>query len=172
MLTQDGATTVVSNLAYPDATDYLDLPAGSYDLKVCANADTTVCPLDPAALELEAGQLVQRLRHRLARRRHPDRRRSASMPSPPPATDTLAPAQADAAPTASPMPLVALGVASLAGLAGAFRAGRGAQPPLTSRPLALRRRARTPGRRPPRPAAARFPGRFPVRLCQMSRVRG
>ncbi len=55
VLTQDGATTVVENLAYPNATAYLALPAGSYDLKVCANADTTVCPLDPAALNLEAG---------------------------------------------------------------------------------------------------------------------
>jgi hypothetical protein len=55
VLTQDGATTVVSNLAYPSATDYLALPAGSYDLKVCANADTTVCPIDPPALDLAAG---------------------------------------------------------------------------------------------------------------------
>ncbi len=42
-------------VAYPNATDYLSLPAGSYDLKVCANADTTVCPLDPGALDLAAG---------------------------------------------------------------------------------------------------------------------
>lgn len=55
VLTQDGATTVVSDLAYPDATDYLALPAGSYDLKVCATADTSVCPLDPGALDLAAG---------------------------------------------------------------------------------------------------------------------
>ncbi len=55
VLTQDGSTTVVENLAYPDATDYLTLAPGSYDLKVCANADTTVCPLDPPALDLESG---------------------------------------------------------------------------------------------------------------------
>lgn len=55
VLTQDGATTVVDNLAYPDATEYLSLPAGSYDLKVCADADNTVCPLDPGALDLMAG---------------------------------------------------------------------------------------------------------------------
>ena len=55
VLTQDGATTVVSALAYPNATEYLALPAGSYDLKVCANADTTVCPIDPPALDLAAG---------------------------------------------------------------------------------------------------------------------
>jgi hypothetical protein len=56
LLTQDGATTLVSALAYPTATDYLALDAGSYDLKVCAAGDPTVCPLDPAALDLAAGQ--------------------------------------------------------------------------------------------------------------------
>jgi hypothetical protein len=55
VLTQDGSAKVVENLAYPDATDYLTLAAGSYDLKVCANADNTVCPLDPGALDLKAG---------------------------------------------------------------------------------------------------------------------
>jgi hypothetical protein len=55
VLTQDGATTVVDNLAYPDATAYLSLPGGSYDLKVCANADNDVCPLDPGALDLTNG---------------------------------------------------------------------------------------------------------------------
>jgi hypothetical protein len=55
VLTQDGASKVVTNLAYPDATGYLSLPAGSYDLKVCANADNTVCPLDPPALALSNG---------------------------------------------------------------------------------------------------------------------
>jgi hypothetical protein len=56
VLTQDGSAKVVENLAFPDATDYLALDAGSYDLKVCANADNTVCPLDPGALTLEAGK--------------------------------------------------------------------------------------------------------------------
>lgn len=56
VLTQDGATTVVENATYPNATDYLTLDAGSYDLKVCANADTSVCPLDPGALDLAAGR--------------------------------------------------------------------------------------------------------------------
>lgn len=55
VLTQDGATAVVSGLAYPNATDYLPLAAGSYDLKVCAAADHSVCPLDPGALDLAAG---------------------------------------------------------------------------------------------------------------------
>jgi hypothetical protein len=55
VLTQDGSATVVENLAYPDATGYLALEPGSYDLKVCATADTSVCPLDPGALDLEGG---------------------------------------------------------------------------------------------------------------------
>lgn len=55
VLTQDGSAKVVENLAYPNATGYLELAAGSYDLKVCANADNTVCPLDPGALDLAAG---------------------------------------------------------------------------------------------------------------------
>jgi hypothetical protein len=56
VLTQDGSATVVEGLAYPDATAYLALDAGEYDLKVCASADTSVCPLDPGPLTLEAGQ--------------------------------------------------------------------------------------------------------------------
>jgi hypothetical protein len=55
VLTQDKSTKVVTNLVYPNATDYLELPAGSYDLIVCANADNTVCPLDPGALALKSG---------------------------------------------------------------------------------------------------------------------
>ncbi len=55
VLTQDGSAKVVENLAYPNATGYLDLDPGSYDLKVCASADNDVCPLDPPALDLMAG---------------------------------------------------------------------------------------------------------------------
>ncbi len=55
VLTQDGSAKVVEGLAYPDATGYLKLAPGSYDLKVCAAADNTVCPLDPDALDLKGG---------------------------------------------------------------------------------------------------------------------
>jgi Domain of unknown function (DUF4397) len=55
VLTQDGSAKVVESLAYPDATDYLTLDPGSYDLKVCAAADNTVCPLDPPSLDLASG---------------------------------------------------------------------------------------------------------------------
>jgi hypothetical protein len=57
VLTQDGATTVAAGLAYPNATDYLPLPAGTYDLKVCAAADHAVCPIDPAPVDIVAGQV-------------------------------------------------------------------------------------------------------------------
>ncbi len=56
VLLQDGSTEIVTNLPFPSESGYLELPAGSYDLKVCANADNTVCPLDPGALALEAGK--------------------------------------------------------------------------------------------------------------------
>jgi Domain of unknown function (DUF4397) len=56
VLTQDGSAKVVENLAYPDPTGYLTLAPGSYDLKVCANADNSLCPLDPPALDLAAGR--------------------------------------------------------------------------------------------------------------------
>lgn len=55
VLTQAGAHIGVDNLSYPNATGYLSLPGGSYDLKVCAHADNTVCPLDPGALTLANG---------------------------------------------------------------------------------------------------------------------
>ncbi len=55
VLTQDKSAKVVENLAYPNATDYLTLDPGSYDLIVCASADNTVCPLDPGALDLAGG---------------------------------------------------------------------------------------------------------------------
>lgn len=55
LLTQDGATAVVDALSYPDATEYLTLDPGSYDLKVCADADNSVCPLDPDTLDLAGG---------------------------------------------------------------------------------------------------------------------
>jgi hypothetical protein len=57
VLTQDGATKVVSALTYPNATDYLSLDPASYDLKVCASSDSTVCPIDPPALDLAAGSV-------------------------------------------------------------------------------------------------------------------
>jgi hypothetical protein len=55
VLTQDGSAKIVDNLSYPDATGYLALDPGSYDLKVCAHADNNTCPLDPDALDLQAG---------------------------------------------------------------------------------------------------------------------
>jgi hypothetical protein len=57
--TQDGSAKVVENLSYPDATGYLQLDPGNYDLKVCvAGSDATNdanCPLDLPALDLAGG---------------------------------------------------------------------------------------------------------------------
>ena len=113
VLTQDGSTKVVTDLSYPDATDYLALAAGSYDLKVCANADNSVCPLDPGALDLAAGTAysvfaVGSLDATLA---------TAAPGVTPPPTDTLG--STDVAPT-SPVPgflaLAVLGAAFVGGL--------------------------------------------------------
>jgi hypothetical protein len=57
VLTQDGGQ-VAAGLSYPEWTDYLALDAGTYDLKVCASDDQTVCPIDPPAVDLAAGQVV------------------------------------------------------------------------------------------------------------------
>jgi len=113
VLTQDGATVVVDNLAYPKATGYLALAAGSYDLKVCADADNTVCPLDPGALDLAAGTAysvfaVGSLDATLA---------AAATPPP---TSTVAPTQ-DGSSNGSLM--VILAIVALAG-AGAFAMNR------------------------------------------------
>lgn len=48
----DGGDPIVPNLAYPDATDYLDVPADEYDLEVRAAGTTTVAlQLDPVTVE-------------------------------------------------------------------------------------------------------------------------
>ena len=57
VLTQDGAAKVVEDLSYSNATGYLKLAPGNYDLKVCLNSDNGVCPdaVDLPALDLEGG---------------------------------------------------------------------------------------------------------------------
>lgn len=92
VLTQDGSATVVDNLSYPDATDYLALDAGDYDLKVCADADNSVCPLDPGTLTLEAGQAysVFAVGSLAATVGTPDNGEDGEEPELP-ATDTIAP---------------------------------------------------------------------------------
>jgi hypothetical protein len=57
VLTQDGSATIAAGLTYPNATEYLPLDPGSYDLKVCASEDHTVCPIDPGAVDVAAGQV-------------------------------------------------------------------------------------------------------------------
>ncbi len=50
----DGGDVVVENLAYPDNTGYLDLPAGEYDLEIRPTGSTDVA-YDIPALTLAAG---------------------------------------------------------------------------------------------------------------------
>ena len=48
----DGADPIVTNLAYPNATDYLTVPAGAYDLEVRPTGTKDVAlQLDPVTLE-------------------------------------------------------------------------------------------------------------------------
>ena len=50
----DGGSPLVTNLAYPDATEYLDIPVATYDLEVCATG-TDTCPLDLDPVTVEDG---------------------------------------------------------------------------------------------------------------------
>jgi hypothetical protein len=51
-----GGDVLISNLAFPHASDYLEVPAGSYDLEVRAAGTTTVA-LDLPGVKLEAGMV-------------------------------------------------------------------------------------------------------------------
>jgi hypothetical protein len=46
----------VTNLAYPNASSYLSLPASTYSVKVCAAPGDTVCPLGPLSLTVTNGK--------------------------------------------------------------------------------------------------------------------
>ena len=46
---------LVTNLAYGSASTYLAVPGATYNVKVCANADNTVCPLGPLPLTVAGG---------------------------------------------------------------------------------------------------------------------
>ncbi len=56
VLSSTGAdiNAALDNLTYPNATGYLTLPANTYNVKVCAHADHSVCPIGPAALAVSA----------------------------------------------------------------------------------------------------------------------
>lgn len=118
VLTQDGSTKVVENLQYPKATDYLSLPAGSYDLKVCANADNTVCPLDPGALDLAAGTSYSVFA--IGSLEGSTLTAAVGVDGvAAPATDTVA--DGDAAPAAPTFPIILLGVIGVAAFVGGLR---------------------------------------------------
>lgn len=54
VLTQDKATAVVDGAPYKANSGYLPLDPGSYDLIICADADNTICPLDPGPIAVTA----------------------------------------------------------------------------------------------------------------------
>jgi hypothetical protein len=56
VLFQDGTPTGIAGLEYPNTTAYVPLPPDTYDLKVCASADNSLCPLDLDPLPLESGK--------------------------------------------------------------------------------------------------------------------
>ena len=118
VLTQGGSTKVVENLQYPKATDYLSLPAGSYDLKVCANADNTVCPLDPGALDLAAGTSYSVFANGSLEGSTLTAAVGVDGVAAP-ATDTVA--DGDAAPVAPTFPIILLGVIGVAAFVGGLR---------------------------------------------------
>lgn len=122
VLTQDKSTVVVSNLAYPNATGYLTLKPGSYDLIVCANADHSVCPLDPGALNLQSGIAYSVFAVGALSPAEGQQGLTAVVAQDgmaPPATDTVGAASSDAGVNGGAV--VALAVAGLAGLALAAR---------------------------------------------------
>ena len=66
VLTQDKSAKVVDEPGLPGRhRTTSSSPAGSYDLIVCANADNTVCPLDPGRARPQGRRRLQRLRGRL-----------------------------------------------------------------------------------------------------------
>jgi hypothetical protein len=116
VLAQDGSSIGVDGLTYPNrapATGYAKFPAGSYDLKVCASADHTLCPIDPGALDLAGGTAYSVFAVGSLAATLPPASPAAS-PTPPP-TDT---AIAETAPTSTGNGiLVAFGIVSLAAAA-------------------------------------------------------
>jgi hypothetical protein len=123
VLTQAGDSIGIDGLAYPDrapATGYAAFPAGSYDLKVCAAADTTVCPLDPGALALEAGKAYSVFAIGSLAAATPSPAPSANPTTAPTATPTAPPSDTIAATGDSSSAPIGLAVAVL--IAGAVAA--------------------------------------------------
>jgi hypothetical protein len=109
----DGADALVSGLEYPDATDYLSLAGGTYDLEVRLAGTTTVAlQLDPLAVEDGRSYSVFAI---------------GSAGDPPVgdngltvvvAVDAVAAPPTDTAPASGTVPVVFIGLIALAGLAG------------------------------------------------------
>jgi hypothetical protein len=104
----------LDNLAYPNATGYLTLPASSYDVKVCAHADHAICPIGPAALTVAANHTysifaIGSLAATVA----------TPTPTAPPTSTVLGSDTSDS--SGSPIALLVLGLVLVAGTAGSLR---------------------------------------------------
>ncbi len=100
----------LDGLAYPNASGYLTLPAASYDVKVCANADHSVCPIGPATLNVSANHTYSIFA-------------IGSLAGPkatPPATSTISDSGASASSNGGLVPLVIV-TALVVGFAGSLR---------------------------------------------------
>ena len=51
----DTKVDALSGAEFGDLTGYVKVPAGTYAIKVCATADSTVCPIGPVDLTFDAG---------------------------------------------------------------------------------------------------------------------
>ncbi len=124
------ADAIVKNLSYPDATDYLDVPADTYDLEVRAAGTSTVAlQLDPITLDAGKAYSVFAIGSGAATPVGGNAVRvlaavdaTAAAPAGPaattPPTDTTAPVSADASGSGTASVLVAvLAIATVAGLA-------------------------------------------------------
>ena len=106
--------SALDNLAYPNATGYLTLPASTYDVKVCAHADHSICPIGPAALTVAAdhtysifaiGSLAATV--------------ATPKPTAPPTSTILGSDTSDS--SGAPIALLVLGLVLVAGTAGSLR---------------------------------------------------
>ncbi len=117
VLFQNGDPTGIAGLEYPKQTAYTPLPPDTYDLKVCASADNSLCPLDLDPLPLESGKsysvfaIGSLAGDSLTYAAGVD----ATAAIPAPETDTVGATSTGTTTPALPLLLLAVGIASFAG---------------------------------------------------------
>lgn len=116
-------TTLLSGLAFPDASDYLEVDAGTYDLSVTPAGDDTVV-IDLAGTSLQAGNIYDVFATNVVASITPEVNVTTPAAAPAPAA-TAAPAPAGDAPAtlpttadgdSMPLALLAIGAALLVGM--------------------------------------------------------